>query len=290
MEDKALTLPEKDLKVLTAFEVRGNQLKEEATKLVVANASDVLTANSLFKQTQLAEKDIEARRKEMVAPFNDFVKQINGLAKEVGNTTAEAKLIVSQKLLAYNEEQERIRREKAELEKKELEERRQKEENDRLEREAAEQKKRDEENARLKKIADEQAETQRKINTEQDLLKKKQAEIDAKNLEEQRKLEEQRIANEQVARQIKLDQEEVERQKKQMIEDEEKKKKAEAQAVIDAANKPKGLREGYKFDIVEEDKVPREYCSPDPVKIRAAIKKGVLTIQGLNIFEDKRIQ
>jgi hypothetical protein len=290
METTALTLPERELKVLNAFVVRGNELKEEATKLAVNSPSDILVANSLFKQTQLAEKDIEEKRKALVLPFNDFVKQVNTLAKECGQSTAEAKLLVSQKLLAYNEKIEAGRRARAEEERQRLEkERRAQEEADAL-RAAEEKKRRDAEDARLAEIERKQEAERQKIAAEQNALKKKEMEIEARRLEEEKKLEEQRIANEQAQRKIKEDQLEIERQKKQMEEDERKKQAAETQAIIDVANKPKGIRSGHKFDIVDESKVPRQYCSPDAVKIRAAIKSGVLIIPGLLIQDDKRIQ
>jgi DNA polymerase III alpha subunit (gram-positive type) len=42
----------------------------------------------------------------------------------------------------------------------------------------------------------------------------------------------------------------------------------------------------WVFELENPNNVPREYCSPDPVKLGAAIKKGGLrTIPGVRIFE-----
>jgi len=285
-----LVLPAQDLKVLTTFEVRGNQLKEEALKLTVDKASDILTANSLFKQIQLTVRDIESHRKLMVTPFNNFVDQINGLAKEVSQSTAEAKLLVSEKLLAYNEKIEIERKEKAEIETKALREQQIREEKERKERDDAERKKRDAEEARLAEIERLQEVERQKINTETNALKKQQLEMEATKLAEEKKLEQQRIENEQAGRKIEQDRLDIEYQRKQMEVDEEKRKQAKLQEAIDKENKPKGLHSRYGYEIVDEEKVPRQYCTPDSKKINEAIKLGILTIEGLLIKENKRIQ
>lgn len=46
------------------------------------------------------------------------------------------------------------------------------------------------------------------------------------------------------------------------------------------------FRKDWKFEIIDEDEVPREMCTPDPVKIRAWIKNGTRDIQGIKIWEE----
>ena len=41
-----------------------------------------------------------------------------------------------------------------------------------------------------------------------------------------------------------------------------------------------------KFEIIDPDQVPRIYCSPDPQKIRDAVKMGTRVVAGLRIYED----
>jgi hypothetical protein len=45
-------------------------------------------------------------------------------------------------------------------------------------------------------------------------------------------------------------------------------------------------RKVWKFEVVDETKIPRQYLVIDEVKIRAAIKSGLKEIDGLRIYED----
>jgi hypothetical protein len=45
------------------------------------------------------------------------------------------------------------------------------------------------------------------------------------------------------------------------------------------------VRRVRKFEIVDADVVPREYCSPDPSKITLAVQEGV-EVPGVRVFED----
>jgi hypothetical protein len=45
----------------------------------------------------------------------------------------------------------------------------------------------------------------------------------------------------------------------------------------------------WKFDILDEQKIPRQYLLIDEVGIRAAIRSGVREIEGLKIYEDFEI-
>jgi hypothetical protein len=45
-------------------------------------------------------------------------------------------------------------------------------------------------------------------------------------------------------------------------------------------------RRPWKHEILDEDAVPREFCSPDPKKLTAAVKAGAREIPGCRIFED----
>ena len=43
------------------------------------------------------------------------------------------------------------------------------------------------------------------------------------------------------------------------------------------------------FEITDEEKIPREFCSADKTKIRDAIKRGVRDLPGCRIFEDTQV-
>lgn len=50
-----------------------------------------------------------------------------------------------------------------------------------------------------------------------------------------------------------------------------------------------GLRKTWEFDLTDLSLVPREYLVLDEKKVKAAIKDGVRTIPGLNIFEKSSV-
>lgn len=60
------------------------------------------------------EKKVDAIRDWIVRPHNDFVKQVNTLAKTITGPLAEAKKLLNKKQIAYNEEVEAEARKQAE--------------------------------------------------------------------------------------------------------------------------------------------------------------------------------
>lgn len=49
------------------------------------------------------------------------------------------------------------------------------------------------------------------------------------------------------------------------------------------------VRKTWKYDIVKDADVPREFCSPDLGKIRAAVYAGKREIPGVRIYEEESI-
>jgi hypothetical protein len=45
----------------------------------------------------------------------------------------------------------------------------------------------------------------------------------------------------------------------------------------------------WTYNIIDENKIPREFCSPDPKKISGAISFGVREVEGLRIYQEKII-
>jgi len=287
---QALILQEYQLKQISVFTQKGLQLKAEAEKLAVESSSDLPNAQLLKKQAQALEKEIEMERKTLIFPFQDFVKQVNALATECAVPTEEAKLIISQKLLAYDEKVEAERKIRAEEERKRLEEARLKEEADRKAREEEEARLRKIEQDKLDAIRIEQERERARIALEQDANKKAQRELEAKRLEEEAKLEAQRVEIAQKQRLMEQQQKEIEAQKAEMARKEEEAKANALKEREEALNKVKGVRSAWTYDIENEEAVPRELCSPDSKKINAAIKAGLRVANGLRIFQDKRIQ
>lgn len=287
---QALSLRQDQLVYLNQFTVKGLALKAEAEALEVKQPSDLILANQTFKRAQALRKDIVSNYKDLVFPFQDFVKQVKVLADECGQPGEQAELIISQKILAYNEKVENERRIEAEKEKARLE-------NERINEEHAKFL-RDEEEARLRKIEEDRLEAIRveqereraRIALEQDAFKRAQRELEAKRLEEEAKLEAERVRLAQQAREQEQKQKDIDAQKAKMDADEKAKENQEKQDVLDKANHVKGLRTGWTFEIVDEPAVQRQFCSPDSKLINAAIKGGLREMAGLRIYEEKRIQ
>jgi hypothetical protein len=289
-KQQALVVADWQLEQVSKFTIKGLALKEAAETLVITTAADLPSAQVLKKQFQALANEIDQEKKAITFPYRDFVKQLNALADECLVPTEQGRLILDQKLLAFDEKVEAERREKAEIEKKRLEDLRLKEE--------AEKKARDEEEARLRKIesdrlaaiALEQERERARIALEQDANKRAQRELEAEKLAQEAKLEAQRVAIAQKERAMAEKQLEIAAQMKAMDA-----KAAEAGDKLRdeqelAQNKVKGIRAGFTYEIINEPLIIRELCTPNSVKINAAIKAGLRETPGLRIYEAKRVQ
>lgn len=281
---------ETQLKKFNVFEAQGIEIKSKAEGLEVTEAAHLQVANDMLKYCQTIEKESELKRKEVIAPYSNFVKEVNDFVKEILKPTEESKIIIKSKILSYNEEQERIRAEKAELERKRLEEIRLKEEAEIKKREEEERKIREAEEAKLEAIRKQQEEERKKIALEQDENKRKEMEIERKRLEEQAKIEEARQEIQVKKREMEADEKRIAEDRKRMeelkkIEEEKLKREQE-----EKENKVKGIRSLWKYEITNESDVPRQFCSPDSKKINEAIKSGVREIAGMKIYQAKDIR
>lgn len=81
------------------------------------------------------------------------------------------------------------------------------------------------------------------------------------------------------------DEELIEEEALSMEAEAELKAKQEAQS-----NKVKGIMTVTKWEIVDEEKVPRQACSSDSKKINALIKLGHKNIEGIRIREEKVVR
>lgn len=234
------------------------QLLEKAEKMVIENPDDLLQATTLKKEITTQEKAIDEKKSSILAPAKEFVNAVNGYAKELLQPLDQAKQIVSSRVLEYDKiqqekrrlEQERIRKEQEETERKNREEA-QRLENERIENE------------------------------------KKQKELLAKAnelSEEEKRLEQKKIAIEK--EKLRLQAEEQEKEAKR------KREEAEAKAKIDQerleleakANKPKGIRTIRQFEVVDKKLVPVEFMEVNDTKINQIIKLGTREIPGIRIY------
>lgn len=181
------------------------------------------------------EKKVETRRKELVGPFNDHVKVINGYAQSVAALLEPATAHLKTEMKKWE----------AVLEQKRVEEqKRLDEERKRLESEAAEK----------ARVAKEEAEAVAAFGSTED--------------GERAKLLAQAEAETEQAAIIALD----------------KKATKEVQSM-----RVSGAKKVWTFTLKDESQVPREYLVVDEKKIREAIRAGVREIPGVEIFQDTQI-
>ena len=269
---------------------KGLEIKEKADSLVITKPEDLQTARWAFKECQTLEKETEEKRKWLIGPLSDAVKKVNTYVKEILLPVSEAKVTIKDKVFTFNEEQEKIRAEKAEIERKELEEKRLKEEKAQAEKEAEEARLRKIEEDKLEATRKEQAEKQKKIDEEQNENKRKEQEIEQKKIDAEAKLEKERIEIDRKNREIEKEKEQIEKDKAEMERQKVANAKKKKEDDLIKTYKVKGIRNKTTYEIINEGDIPRIYCSPDSKKINAAIKRGIRSIEGLNIFNQKSMQ
>lgn len=49
------------------------------------------------------------------------------------------------------------------------------------------------------------------------------------------------------------------------------------------------VKKVWKWELIDAQKIPRDYLCPDPVKIGEAIRSGVREIEGVRIYQDEQI-
>lgn len=240
----------------------GVGLQEKASKLAITKIEDTQVANLLLKDCHATEREIENKRLEIVSMPNDFIREVNALFKDVIAPVANAKLLIKQKIVEYNEEQERIRREEEEKRRKEEMERQRKLDEERRMREEEERKIREQEEARLAEIARAQS-------------------------AERFALEQERLALEREKRQAEEERKKLLEEKKELL---RKQIEESKQAELEAQTKVKGIMKRWTYEIVNEESVPRGYCSSDSKKINEAIKNGIRSIDGVRIYETQTVR
>ncbi|MDZ4228522.1 MAG: hypothetical protein U1E54_04730 [Candidatus Levybacteria bacterium] len=290
--DKALIIRAK--KTANTFLITGNDLVKQSAELIIAKKEDVQIATSIMKDCQLTEKELEAKRLEITKPLNDFITEVNVLFRETATPILQAKSDIKQKILVWNQEQERI---KLEEERKRFEAeqaRLRKLEEERLLREKIELEKRLAEEAKLK------AEQERLRKLEEERLRK---EFEANKASEEEQARLKAIADKQRLEREKIEQEKLEiiRKNREIEEEklriaEEKKEMtrkwiADQKALIEGKDrKVKGIVNLWTYEIIDEALLPRVFCSPDSKKINEAIKQGIREIEGLRIYENKIVR
>lgn len=298
---------EKMLKQVSPLEKKSVELLEKATIQNVTDDPTLAQAVALKKEINAHSKFVKDSRMALTRPLDDMKRTILDKESEILLPIEKAKANLSDKILTYEEELERVRQEEiarieaildsirvavwdystvADVDKKGKE----------LKAAFSKISEIDQNNADIKLQFRESIDalTTRKSNLEEEERQRVERERLAKEAEkmsaERAKLEKERAAIEEQERKL---QAEKERQQRE-LERQELEKKAEEQRKAEVAaekSRPKSNTvTRTDFEIENPALVDRLYCSPDTVKIRQAIKDGETNIQGVRIFETKTVR
>ena len=105
-----LTKPEADAEVMAFYKEALNTL-EFAEKRVIRTAEDLKPATDDLAIIAKVKKGMESKRKEYLQPFQEHIKEVNEAYKRFMEPVESADKITREKILAFNAEQDRIRRE-----------------------------------------------------------------------------------------------------------------------------------------------------------------------------------
>jgi len=106
--NKAMT----NIQEYNPYVAKGKMIESEIQSLSITTFIDLENADTLLKKTQKLKREIEEKRVEIVKPVNDQVKIINSMAKEILIPIEQSELVLKNKILEWNRQQEAIRAEK----------------------------------------------------------------------------------------------------------------------------------------------------------------------------------
>lgn len=122
-EEKAvliLMMPEDDVNIASIKEASAKIL-DIAEKRIVKDPETATAATDDLAIISGYLKTVDARRKDMLQPFRDYIDGVNALCKEIAEPLNKADAITRKKLLAYKQELEERQRKQEEINRKRLE-------------------------------------------------------------------------------------------------------------------------------------------------------------------------
>jgi hypothetical protein len=241
-------------KALEPYLAKIDAMAVQAQAVTVKDDATQAQAVEMAGQVKRLGKAIETARKEFVAAPNDYVGQVNGLAKSITAKTDAIERGLKAKLREYDDvvEAARIKAE-AEARKAAIEAQRLIDEEARLAREKA-----DAEAAEAKRIADEAA---------------KAGSAHAAHLAE--------VAAAEQAKAEVVSNMEIVKVEVPFI--------PKSTGVVHTASGTSSPKKHWTFKVQDAKAVPREYLMVNEKAIRQAVAQGVRNIAGVCIFEDKQI-
>ena len=208
---------------------------EPCKDITVADESGCDAALEAARNIKSWAKKVEDRRKELVGPLNEQVKQVNNYAKQLVAPLLEAETHIKKQLGKWNEVLEA--RQKVEWE-------------------AAEKARKEKEAILAQRLERERQ--------EREALAEFESDVEIKKGEIVAQADQERSA--------------------ELIQ-------AEHDSTLESISSMKvsGSRKVWKFEIVAEAEIPREYMAADEVAIRRAIMAGQREIPGVRIYQESQI-
>lgn len=242
-------------RALATVEEQVAQAVATAEALEVRTPDQATLATEALGRIAKQKRDAERERKELTGPLNDHIKLINGKFKDAVAPLAAADKVIRERLGAYQDEVERLRREEearleAERQEREAKARAERERQEREAREKREQAEREAREAAAKAKADQDAEAARLAD------------------EAKAKADEARTAEQAVAALPTFE------LPKAVV--------PEAPALRSASGSV-ATRKRWTHEIVDESRIPRQYMKVDEQAIRQAIRDGAREIPGVKI-------
>jgi chromosome segregation ATPase len=254
------------------YKAEAARIATDAKALVVKDDESLNAAVMLGGNAKKIAKAIDVQRKEITFEYSEFVKGVNGIAKQITDSLDEAEKVAKQKI---GQHQARI-----EMERRKAEE--------------AARKAAAELQAKLKAEADE---ANRKAREEAAAIARAEIEARQKADAEARAKKDVESKSDAEARAIR-EAEEV-RAAIENAEAEAKKHEIEAPTVIAPVipetrkavrteSASAHQRKVWSFEVTDAAQVPNEYKLVDDALIRDAVKMGIRAIPGVRIFEETK--
>lgn len=306
-DQTALTKAEESMVAeISPFQQRSNELFDKASRQEVTDEVTLATAVAIKREITGHRTLVKEARLSITRRIDDVKKAIMNKEAEVLLPLDKAQSELGDKILTYQEEQERIRR--AEQERVDNQKARVTfsdvyglktvedvdAKGEQIKGIYAKMSDADQKNAEIKlaftetinRLSDRKAYL---IEQEEQRKERERLEAEAaKQSEERAKIEAEKAAAAEKERKIEAEKERLEREKQRKADEEAAEKERQERERAEKNQVKAGVRTVTTFEITNPDEVPREYCVPSEPLIRAAIKEGK-TVPGVTVSTTKKV-
>ena len=237
---------------LKAYQSQVTDIKKRALDHKVTDDASNITAVEMGNQAKRLQKKINNKKLSITKPYRDLVAKINATVKPFDDDLKGIETNLKSKISHYQREQAELARR------------------------IAEKKAREEAEARRKELEAERAAERKRQEKERQEAQQRQRELEEK-------------AKAENVEPVKVEIPDVDPELSKPVE--------VTPEIINVPTGPTRTAEGtgsvakrWKHRVVDADQVPREYLMVDEKKIAAAVKDGIRSIAGVEIYEDQEVR